>query len=93
MNLLNLPRIRAACLLLVLALVLLAPAAMMAQSCALCYTQAASSTQKFIQALRSGIIILMVPPAFMCVGITVVSYRRRNSFHQSGNISMDAIDE
>jgi hypothetical protein len=58
------------------------PSLVMAQSCSLCYTQAASSTSRFIQALRSGIIILMVPPAFLSVGITIISYRRRNQFHQ-----------
>jgi hypothetical protein len=32
------------------------------QSCALCYTQAASAGARMIQALRSGILILIVPP-------------------------------
>ena len=52
------------------------------QSCALCYTQAASSGARFIQALRSGILVLMVPPFFMSIGITVLAYRKRNQFHQ-----------
>jgi hypothetical protein len=59
--------------------VLLAPRALFAQGCALCYTQAASSTQRFIQALRSGIIILMVPPMFLSVMFTVMAYRRRKA--------------
>jgi hypothetical protein len=59
-------------------MVLLAPHALFAQGCALCYTQAASSTQRFIQALRSGIVILMVPPMFLSVMFTVMAYRRRN---------------
>jgi hypothetical protein len=50
------------------------------QSCALCYTQAAQSTARFIQALRSGILILMVPPMFMSVGFTVMAYRKRNRY-------------
>jgi hypothetical protein len=50
------------------------------QSCALCYTQAASATQQFIQALRSGILILILPPAFMWTAMLVVVYRRRNKF-------------
>jgi hypothetical protein len=59
--------------------VLLAPQALLAQGCALCYTQAASSTQRFIQALRSGIMILMVPPMFLSIMFTVMAYRRRNA--------------
>ena len=56
---------------------LLTPRVLFAQGCALCYTQAAGSTQRFIQALRSGIIILMVPPMFLSVMFTVMAYRRR----------------
>jgi len=61
-------------------ILLLAPVSLFAQGCALCYTQAASSTTRFIRALRSGILVLMVPPMVMSVGITVIAYRRRNSF-------------
>jgi hypothetical protein len=61
-----------------LALIVVAlPLPAFSQSCALCYTQAAASTQRFIQALRSGILILVIPPMFMSVGITVMAYRRR----------------
>jgi hypothetical protein len=66
----------AACALMVLFL----PAVMFGQSCSLCYTQAAASTARFIHALRSGILILMIPPMLMSVGFTVIAYRRRNSF-------------
>jgi hypothetical protein len=62
--------------------VLLRPASLFAQGCALCYTQAASSTQRFISALRSGILILVIPPMFLSVMFTVMAYRRRNTFHQ-----------
>ncbi len=58
------------------------PPALFGQSCALCYTQAAASTQRFIQALRSGILILMLPPMCMCIAITLVAYKRRNRFYQ-----------
>ncbi len=51
------------------------------QSCALCYTQAAASTSRFIEALRSGILILIVPPMFMSVGFTVMAYRKRYRYH------------
>ena len=65
------------------AFLLLAAAPAFCQGCALCYTQAASSGTRFIQALRSGILVLIIPPMFMSVGITVVAYRKRNQFHQS----------
>ena len=52
------------------------------QNCALCYSQAASAGARMIQALRSGILVLIVPPMFMWVGITVIVYRKRNQFRQ-----------
>lgn len=62
-----------------LALVLMtAPA--FSQSCALCYTQAASSGTRFISGLRDGILVLIAPPMFMSVGITWLAYRKRNQF-------------
>lgn len=61
--------------------VLVLGAACSAQSCALCYTQAASSGKRMIQGLKSGILVLVVPPMFMSAGITFLAYRKRN---QSG---------
>ena len=58
--------------------VLAANAACYAQSCALCYTQAAGAGHRFIQGLRTGILVLIVPPMFMSVGITVLAYKKRN---------------
>ena len=58
--------------------ILLAPVPAFAQSCALCYTQAASSGSRMILALRSGILILIAPPTFMTVGLIFVCYRKRN---------------
>lgn len=60
--------------------VLVLGAASLAQTCALCYTQAASSGSRVIQGLRSGILVLVIPPMFMSVGITVLAYRKRNQF-------------
>ncbi len=60
------------------AVVLATNAACYAQSCALCYTQAAAAGHRFIQGLRTGILVLIVPPMFMSVGITVLTYRKRN---------------
>jgi hypothetical protein len=59
-------------------ILLFAPAPAHAQSCALCYTQAASSGSRMIQALKSGILILIAPPTFMTIGLIFVCYRKRN---------------
>jgi hypothetical protein len=50
----------------------------MAQSCALCYTQAASSGGRMIEALKSGILVLIVPPTLMSIGMVFIMYRNRN---------------
>ncbi|MGB2605954.1 MAG: hypothetical protein WBC78_20285, partial [Candidatus Sulfotelmatobacter sp.] len=50
-------------------IILLAPMPASGQSCALCYTQAASSGARMIQALKSGILILIAPPTFMSIGL------------------------
>src|ERR1700693_1235851 len=52
------------------------------QNCALCYTQAASSGHRMIEALRSGILVLIVPPTLMWLVLTVILYRKRNQFRQ-----------
>ncbi|HET7107205.1 MAG TPA: hypothetical protein VFI38_10370 [Candidatus Acidoferrum sp.] len=59
-------------------LMMFAPHLAAAQSCALCYTQAASSGSRMIQALKSGILILIVPPTLLSVGMIFVLYRKRN---------------
>jgi cbb3-type cytochrome oxidase subunit 3 len=66
---------------LMLAIALCVPALTLAQSCALCYTQAAGSGSRMIAALRSGILILVVPPTLFCVGITWMAYKKRNQFN------------
>jgi hypothetical protein len=50
------------------------------QNCALCYTRAASNGGKLIAALRSGIVVLIVPPMFMSVGVTWLAYKKNNHF-------------
>jgi len=47
-----------------------------AQRRALCYTQAASSGARMIQALKSGILILIAPPTLGSIGVIVVLYRK-----------------
>jgi hypothetical protein len=58
--------------------ILLMPSSVFAQSCALCYTQAASSGSRMIQALKSGILVLIVPPTIGSVGVIFVMHRKRN---------------
>jgi len=63
-------------------MVLLSAMPAFAQSCALCYTQAASSGSRMIQALKSGILILIIPPTLGSVGMIFVVYRKRNQFRR-----------
>jgi hypothetical protein len=51
-----------------------------AQGCALCVTQAAQGGHRFIDALRSGILVLVFPPMAISSGIIYVSWRKRNQF-------------
>lgn len=61
---------------------LAAPPSALAQSCALCYTQAASAGNRMIQALQSGILILIIPPTLMSVGMIFIVCHKRNQFRQ-----------
>ena len=70
-------------------IILLAPVPAFAQSCALCYTQAASSGSRMIQALRSGILILIAPPTFMTIGMIFVCYRKRNQTRDNDGSESD----
>lgn len=53
------------------------------QGCALCYTQAASSGARMIQALKSGILVLIVPPTLGSVGMIFVMYKKRDQVRHS----------
>jgi hypothetical protein len=55
------------------------PAPAFAQGCAQCYQSAAASGPRSIQALRNGIVVLIIPPFLICVGVTLLAYRRRDS--------------
>jgi len=81
-------------MLIVLAVLLLfaTPLPAPAQSCALCYTQAASAGARMIQALRSGILILIAPPTLASIGMIFVVYRKRNQVRRTaGTAESDAI--
>ena len=67
----------------VAALLLLAALAAFSQSCALCYTQAASSGSKMIQALKSGILVLVIPPTLASIGLIFVVRRKSNQVRRT----------
>jgi hypothetical protein len=62
--------------------VLAIPVLSYAQSCALCYTQAAGAGSRMIAALKSGILILVAPPMLICLGIAWMAYKKRNQFNE-----------
>jgi hypothetical protein len=53
------------------------------QNCALCYTQAASAGARMIAALKSGILILIVPPTLGSIGMIFVVHHKRNQFKRT----------
>ncbi len=60
----------------------LAPMAL-SQGCSLCYTQVANSGARMIRALRNGIVILIIPPLSMCIAAMILTFRKRNQFHDA----------
>ncbi|HEV2731304.1 MAG TPA: hypothetical protein VGV15_14840 [Terriglobales bacterium] len=68
----------------VLAFAMLAiPLPAFSQSCALCYTQAASAGARMIQALRSGILILIIPPTLGSIGMIFLVHHKRNQVRRT----------
>jgi hypothetical protein len=63
--------------------VLASPAALYAQSCAMCYQSAAASGPRSIHALKVGILILMFPPLLITAGVVYLAYRKRDQFNQN----------
>lgn len=59
------------------------PVPVFAQNCALCYTQTASAGARMIQALRSGILVLVIPPTLGSVGMIFLVHRRTNQFKRN----------
>jgi len=81
------------CALAVAGLILLwAPVPAFAQNCALCYTQAASTGARMIQALRSGILILIIPPTLGSIGMLFVVHHKRNQVRRSNDAGESSQD-
>ncbi len=57
-------------------------AAAFAQGCPLCYTTVAAARPAAIQALRSGILVLLIPPLLMFIGIFVLAFRSRERLRE-----------
>jgi hypothetical protein len=66
--------------LIAIAVLLCSSSLIYAQGCAMCYTSAAASKAGALHALRSGILILLLPVLAMCSGISVIIYRSRDRF-------------
>ncbi len=60
---------------------LAAPDGALAQGCSMCYTTAAAAKAAAIQALRSGILILLIPPVLITLGIFALALHRRDRFN------------
>jgi len=71
-----------------IALLLLAALPAFSQNCALCYTQAASAGARMIQALKSGILILIIPPTLGSIGMIFIVHHKRNQVRRT-----DSADE
>jgi hypothetical protein len=78
--------IRSIVLLLLALLVVSFAVPALSQSCALCYTQAASSGSRMIQALKNGILILVVPPTLGTVGLLLAVHRKRNQIRRPDDL-------
>ena len=63
-------------------LLLISPRNLYAQGCAMCYQSAAASGARLIHALKSGIVVLIIPPLLMTGAFARLVYRRRNLFNE-----------
>jgi hypothetical protein len=68
----------------ILAMLLFATPAF-AQGCVMCYNTAAAAKAAAINALRSGILILMVPPVLISAGVFVLALRGRERFNDEND--------
>src|SRR5579863_2713755 len=61
-----------------------------AQTCPLCYRAAAESKAGAVHALRSGVLILMIPPVLIFGIVTMVAVRSRDRFNETEPARRDA---
>ncbi len=60
-----------------------------AQGCAMCYNTTAAAKAAAIQALRSGILVLLIPPLLMFIAIFVMAYWKRERFNDQSALETD----
>ena len=63
--------------------IVITPNLAFAQGCAMCYSTTAAS-RAAIQALRSGIVVLLIPPVLIFGTVCVLALRNRNRFNDGG---------
>jgi len=63
---------------LILLAALFSPAALYAQGCAMCYQTAANSGNPTVQALKHGILLMLLPALVITGGIVYLAYQKRN---------------
>ena len=73
-------------------ILLAAPPLAFSQSCALCYTQAASAGARMIQALRSGILVLIAPPTLASVAMIFLIRHKDQRARQGDEAAHDNRD-
>jgi len=61
------------------------------QNCAMCYNTAAAAKAKAIQALRSGILVLLIPPALMFIGIFARAFRSKERSSEESLVRADEL--
>ena len=61
-------------------IVLLLPLPAFSQNCVLCYTHASSAGARMIEALRSGILVMVIPHTLGSVGMIFIVRKRTNRF-------------
>jgi len=59
----------------------LKPVLLHAQGCAMCYTSAAAAKTAAIEALRNGILVLLIPPVLMTTAIFALALCRQDRFN------------
>lgn len=63
------------------------PATSLAQGCAMCYNNAAASSAGAIHALRSGILVLLIPPTLIFGTVCGFAFRNRDYFYEANTVA------